>query len=125
MHISRTLDQYYYSHMKDTDEKDDDQVVQRYLKYKNKEFDKETKNPAENGVECETKKVIRKIATEDRGEGLPKGTNGDRRVQIQILRVDQLWLWIIDESIEKCPISELTLLTISRDNYQLLYSPFG
>lgn len=32
MHIRRTLDQYYYHTMKDTTERDEDQVVYRYAK---------------------------------------------------------------------------------------------
>jgi hypothetical protein len=67
VHGSRTLDQYYYWSLTDTETKrrDDDQVVTRYL-------DKE----------CKPRKL---------------------------LRIDMLWLWIIDESISyKAPRSKST-----------------
>jgi hypothetical protein len=55
VHGSRTLDQYYYSSLEDTNARDKDQVITRYFERKN-------------------------------------------NTKPQMLRVDQLWLWVIDES---------------------------
>jgi hypothetical protein len=65
VHESRTLDQYYYSCLPNTDHRDDDQVVTRYFKLK----------------------------------------GGVKR---RMLRVDQLWLWVIDESAHESAIPEST-----------------
>lgn len=62
LHGSRTLDQFYYSSLKETDRRNHDQVVTRY------------------------------------GKSLKEG-DGDKQENNnrEILKVDQLWLWVIDE----------------------------
>ncbi len=60
-HKSQTLDQFHYQFLDDTTERDDDQVVSRYIKESRKKA----------GLNPEVKKAI--------------------------LRVDQVWLWVIDQ----------------------------
>ncbi|KAI9736168.1 MAG: hypothetical protein M1834_001053 [Cirrosporium novae-zelandiae] len=67
VHESRTLDQYYYSLLDDTDFRDGDQVVTRYFSKQN------------------SKKTC-------------------------VLRVDQLWLWVVDESIIAAASSQKSML---------------
>ena len=38
MHIRRTLDQYFYSYLRNTDDRDNDQVVTRYTRDVQREF---------------------------------------------------------------------------------------
>jgi hypothetical protein len=59
LHVSRTLDQYYYPSLLDTKRRDNDQVIRRY-----------------QGMGC----------TEEDEE------------KAKICMVDQLWLWVIDDS---------------------------
>jgi hypothetical protein len=60
VHASQTLDQFYYHSLSNTDERDVDQVVTRYIEG-TKQKDKWGNN-------------------------------------LTILRVDQLWLWVVDNS---------------------------
>jgi hypothetical protein len=62
LHESRTLDQFYYHSLENTTQRDEDQVVTRYI----------------NKIKKET----------------PLNSNGETA----ILRVDQVWLWVIDDS---------------------------
>jgi len=64
LHESRTLDQFYYRSLIETEDRDETQVVTRYI--------------------------------DKTGWRAPL----DPGKQLDILRVDQLWLWVIDES--KC-----------------------
>jgi len=65
LHRSRTLDQFYYHSLEDTQKRDEGQVVTRYIHHY-------------EGNKSKT----------------PPGAGGKKA----ILRVDQLWLWVIDES---------------------------
>jgi len=64
IHASQTLDQFYYHSLANTDLRDRDQVVTRYIEG--------TRNKNLWGSE------------------------------LTVLRVDQLWLWVVDESIIQC-----------------------
>ena len=85
LHESRTLDQFYYHSLKDTEGRDRDQVVTRYIDHMDKS---DWKNPL------------------------------DRNKQWDILRVDQLWLWIIDESTYMPAVLSLSTKGLGRDNYK-------
>lgn len=71
LHVSRTLDQYYYSALSDTSRRDIDQVVRRY----------------------QARKYMVKAQ-----EKMSKTNENARDPDFQIGMVDQLWLWIIDDS---------------------------
>jgi hypothetical protein len=80
LHASRTLDQYYYSSLADTSRRDIDQVVRRYqLRAKAREEQQKNKKEGkkEHGGSAET------IVDDS---------------QFQMGMVDQLWLWVIDDS---------------------------
>lgn len=77
-----TLDQYYYATLDDTQERDDSQVVSRYLDW-------------------------------EREKNAPK--------EPQILMVDQLWLWIIDESMHPMNSCRENLLTFPPRNHYHKY----
>jgi hypothetical protein len=80
LHASRTLDQYYYSSLADTSRRDIDQVVRRYqLRAKAREEQQKNKNEGKN----------------ERGGG-SEPTVEDSNFQMGM--VDQLWLWVIDDS---------------------------
>lgn len=70
LHVSRTLDQYYYSALSDTSRRDIDQVVRRY----------------------QARKYMVKAQ-----EKMSKTNENARDPDFQIGMVDQLWLWIIDD----------------------------
>jgi hypothetical protein len=78
---SRTLDQYYYSSLENTDYRDSTQVITRYLERK--------------------------------------------RANPRILRVDQLWLLIIDESmfVSSAPTGRCLLTLIFRNDHHELDRP--
>ena len=68
LHLRRTLDQFYYIGMEDTEDRDTDQVIQRYA------------------IKKALKKASNKFA--DLIPEIPEH---------KLLMVDQLWLWIIGE----------------------------
>jgi hypothetical protein len=61
LHTTRTLDEFYYDALQDTQKRDKNQVVGRYLK--------------ENSVQTQRR---------------------EESFSWRILRVDQLWLWVVD-----------------------------
>ena len=81
-HEPMTLDQYYYPTLIDTDWRDKDQVLSKYLTWKSKELhDKLSKEQSQS----------------------PTAETADRTLEQnprRILMVDQIWMWIIDESME-------------------------
>ncbi|KAH8802534.1 hypothetical protein F5884DRAFT_738128 [Xylogone sp. PMI_703] len=82
LHRSRTLDQFYYHSLKDTKHRDKNQVVTRYINKKEKKNESEEQNKSE-------------------AKGQPPRKN-------VILRVDQVWLWVIDDkTIISCSSSRL------------------
>jgi hypothetical protein len=81
LHLRRTLDQYYYSHMKNTDQRDYDQVVTKYGK--GGEFWSSIDDQEDRSEET----------FNDKKERLSTGNETHT-----ILMVDQLWLWIIGSS---------------------------
>ncbi|KAJ5737699.1 uncharacterized protein N7483_002824 [Penicillium malachiteum] len=74
IHHPMTLDQYYYPTLSNTDQRDDDQVLSKYI---------ETQ---------QTKELQGKQTTKERPQ-----TEAERTGKKKILTVDQLWIWIIDE----------------------------
>ncbi|XHG03558.1 hypothetical protein AWENTII_006860 [Aspergillus wentii] len=80
-HSRMTLDQFYYATVPDTKDRDNDQVLSRYLQMQKIKV-KYAKDPERMDQE------IRKLRANE-GKGNEKET---------ILTVDQLWLWVIDES---------------------------
>lgn len=99
-HESRTLDQYFYTSLPDTVRRDADQVIRRYQM---------------------RKRSARKFSPKDRATSVPRGENdnedalpgpmnGDRCTEdpqtagldfqenFKLCMVDQLWLWVLDES---------------------------
>lgn len=83
-HARMTLDQFYYATISNTTERDNDQVLSRYLQAQKK---KEASD--RSGIKQEPNKPRADERKEDKIES--------------ILAVDQLWLWVFDESTQ--PIS--------------------
>jgi hypothetical protein len=117
VHLRRTLDQYYYSHLADTNFRDGDQVVMRQLnentknlklkddpKYKRLlDIKEEEEEIAKAGF---LPRTIRKVSTsrpmklkEVNSQLLKIEQAPYRDGNSPILMVDQLWLWVIDESL--------------------------
>lgn len=81
MHVRRTLDQYYFLTQGSTSVRDRDQVVYRGTK----PFDPpETTDKPGDGV-------VIKSEGQQRKRKLPHGVR-------RLVMVDQLWLWILDDS---------------------------
>ncbi|KAM0282095.1 hypothetical protein ACHAO9_010416 [Fusarium lateritium] len=74
-HTPMTLDQYYYPTLTDTDSRDKDQVLSKYLELKALQADRP---PTTSTVPNSTDRTVK-----------------DR--PISILKVDQIWMWIVDE----------------------------
>jgi hypothetical protein len=82
IHKSLTLDQFYYASIPDTSNRDEDQVVGRYLQQKIEDLLKEGSKPGQDKKMTDSQ-VISKQETS-------KAT-----WSAQILVVNQLWLWIL------------------------------
>jgi hypothetical protein len=117
VHLRRTLDQYYYSHLADTNFRDGDQVVMRQLNSntKNLKLKDDPKYQRLLDIKEEEEEIakagflprtIRKISTsrpmklkEVNSQLLKIEQTPYRDGNSPILMVDQLWLWVIDESL--------------------------
>jgi len=117
VHLRRTLDQYYYSHLADTNFRDGDQVVMRQLN----EYKKELK--LKGNRDYEKLKVIQKqeqaierssffsriFQKAWRSRPMKLEEVNSRLFDIEqtlyrdrnspVLMIDQLWLWVVDESL--------------------------
>ncbi|KAM0226578.1 hypothetical protein ACHAQD_000502 [Fusarium lateritium] len=74
-HTPMTLDQYYYPTLTDTDSRDKDQVLLKYLELKASRADR---LPTTSTVPNSTDQTV-------------------KHRPISILKVDQIWMWIVDE----------------------------
>ena len=81
-HEPLTLDQYYYPTLIDTDWRDKDQVLSKYLAWKSNELHDKL-----------SKEQSRSTTTEPANQTVEQN-------RTRILIVDQTWMWIIDESME-------------------------
>jgi len=116
VHLRRTLDQYYYSHLADTHFRDGDQVVMRQLNESTKrlKLDDDPKykklleiKKREEAIERASflPRILKKIST-SRPKKLKEVSSQILAIEQKpyrdgnspVLMVDQLWLWIIDES---------------------------
>ncbi|KAM3087078.1 hypothetical protein ACMFMG_001188 [Clarireedia jacksonii] len=96
LHESRTWDQFYYNFMIQTEKRDESQVVTRYIQKNEEEPEKET------GKEKWWRKPLDEIKREKENREMKwKSEKRNKEEKMkgkkQILRVDQLWLWVIDE----------------------------
>ncbi|KAF5674608.1 putative G alpha chain [Fusarium denticulatum] len=108
-HEPMTLDQYYYPTLIDTDWRDKDQVLSKYLTWKSEKLNKKP--------------------SQEQGQGTTTGsTEKDvEQKSSRILMVDQIWMWIIDESMElgrvpcwnHADISPETIITASTETTPL------
>ena len=81
-HKPMTLDQYYYPTLIDTDWRDKDQVLSKYLTWKSKELHDKLSKEQSHSTTTET------------------ADQTEQQNPRRILKVDQIWMWIIDESME-------------------------
>lgn len=81
-HKPMTLDQYYYPILTDTDVRDNDQVLSKFLD-KKREQASQARVENQNGSTDTTESNL---------------SAGGQKLQKQILMVDQLWMWVVDES---------------------------
>ncbi|KAE9382220.1 hypothetical protein N431DRAFT_394088 [Stipitochalara longipes BDJ] len=115
LHLRRTLDQYYYSHLADTNFRDSDQVVMRQLNEQKKDL-KLQSNPDYQElkkIEGQEQKIaesslfsrIVQKAWRSRPMRLEEVKNQLFKIEqtlyrdnnSPVLMVDQLWLWVVDE----------------------------
>lgn len=124
LHIRRTLDQYYYTHMRDTSARDNDQVVSKYGKGGKLEGSPETNHKTSavmrHGGRCTW------LRTQEKDGGLGEGNEEGQNHTI--LMVDQLWLWILgsgkfDSLLDSVAPAKSTCVHRNRSN--LLRSPMG
>ncbi|RAK97324.1 uncharacterized protein BO80DRAFT_482379 [Aspergillus ibericus CBS 121593] len=88
LHSSMTLDQYYCTSLEDTTDRDFDQVVSRYL---------ENQDGPNSNVENSMGEAVRAEHPPVQPQNTADTEKGTNQLTIQMLMVDQLWLWIIDE----------------------------
>ncbi|KAJ5626613.1 hypothetical protein N7528_004040 [Penicillium herquei] len=74
IHHPMTLDQYYYPTLANTDQRDDDQVLSKYIETQQTKW----------------------LQGKQGSKGRPQ-TEAEQTGKKKILTVDQLWIWIIDE----------------------------
>jgi hypothetical protein len=126
VHLRRTLDQYYYSYLADTNFRDSDQVVMRQLNEERKKLKLES-NPnyqelkkikdseqsiADSSFFSRILQKIRRSLPTTLEEVKSRPTLEEVKSQLvkieqttywdknsPILMVDQLWLWVLDESL--------------------------
>lgn len=90
IHRSRTLDESYYDFLVDMDERNKDQVVTKHFVRSRNTFNRE------NYVRSERVPITRHPVTNEHDSNV--GYSKRRDGTMKILRVDQLWLWVIDDS---------------------------
>ena len=90
VHHTMTLDQYYYPTIRDTTDRDTDQVVSKFI---STQRDRQTDKPAAQtpgqhryGMSSATKSLASRL----------RGATGPEKMQILI--IGQIWIWVIDES---------------------------
>lgn len=101
LHKPMTLDQFYYPTIADTDERDNDQVVSRYLQQR---YD-----------EREKKRLQQETGQGKKKPSLPQASNREKK----ILMVNNLWIWIVGQSkaIPMYRSSNTFSLTSPRNNH--------
>jgi hypothetical protein len=117
LHIRRTLDQSYFFTLKDTTHRDKDQVVYRQTKMRKEESYDGRSRKSRSRVEQ------KQDAMKDTGSGQKMHlrnrcaeTNSRREASFtklvgvaRVVMVDQLWLWILDESESTSPQARVVL----------------
>ncbi|KAF2178904.1 hypothetical protein K469DRAFT_801924 [Zopfia rhizophila CBS 207.26] len=100
LHLRRTLDQYYYTHMFDTEKRDKSQIVSKYGpggEYWDPTGDKvraEAVDRKDAWAKFPLNYVKRKRSDEE-GIDVDKRTRSEKKDTRKILMVDKLWLWIL------------------------------
>lgn len=100
LHLSRTLDQFYYAALENTNKRDVDQVVRR-LQAKIKARDQEVRSDSPRIPKAETS--LRELRGRKKQEEQEKARSKSDEIEweddpeAQIVMVDQLWLWITDD----------------------------
>ena len=108
IHGSRTLDESYYESLSSIKMRNEDQVVTRY-------FDK-----IRQYSQGDAPVVNMNESTRVERESNVSTING-RHKPMKILRVDQLWLWVIDDSyVERLPPIAARMLTVRPQKPSLL-----
>lgn len=122
IHPYLTLDQYYYVSLEDTTKRDNDQVLGRYIR-KNKKWkeearkddigrkEKENEGGSKKDVDKHESRGVDVRSSQDQNSKIPgqgneqeMPNNRDEKDTGQILIVNQLWLWVLDEGMF-CKIS--------------------
>jgi hypothetical protein len=91
LHLRRTLDQYYYSYLADTETRDGDQVVMRSRNHRLKckaDFTAEFIDKEEGDIAGKKRKVTSRVA-DTKKDVVPRDDNSP------VVMVDQLWLWVV------------------------------
>ncbi|KAH8810868.1 hypothetical protein F5884DRAFT_261802 [Xylogone sp. PMI_703] len=90
LHISRTIDQYFYSSLSDTSCRDIDQVIRRYQSSKLKERT-QAKYKLDDDSNYNGDRNLFKIDKET------EYNNHGKDQEFEMGMVDQLWMWVIDD----------------------------
>jgi hypothetical protein len=88
LHIRRTLDQFGYPNLENTDARDSDQVIFKWAKIASDDVKKKLEDKRGVGVPCNTHLQTRPSI----GENLIMDED-----DYKVLMIDQLWCWIINE----------------------------
>jgi hypothetical protein len=107
LHMRRTLHQYYYSYLADTQTRDCDQVT---IRARSRNLQEESKFTSKF-VSKETKKVgeVKQTESKSKGEHAPAqnpedGSEPDRNCPV--VMVDQLWLWVVSQGRSAFPFCD-------------------
>lgn len=115
VHEAMTLDQYYYTSLKNTDRRDRDQAIWRLLVNEHLSREKEKCENYKLDMENQAKEKLNKEKFEwqeklhrsrhESAKDVPETKDLSEKPAIdsdaaafKILTVDQLWLWVVDES---------------------------
>lgn len=102
LHRSRTLDQFYHSMQDEKRARDQDQVFTRYVDRKlsrNRKSDVKTQNREHDDTQNRDSETKNRENDETQNTENEKTQNREKEeTSFDILRVNQLWLWVIDES---------------------------
>lgn len=93
IHRSRTLDESYYDFLVDMNERNEDQVATKYLG----RFS-DVDNTRDHVRFEKIFNIDNRAATSYDNKDSNAGYNRAQHDSMKILRVDQLWLWVIDDS---------------------------
>ncbi|KAI1826109.1 hypothetical protein F4861DRAFT_134569 [Xylaria intraflava] len=116
LHCRRTLDQFTYNMLKDTEERDNTQVVFKWVKREKARKDRSTKDkPRKNMPRMDR---FRRDRSNQRRNLQPSSSQCSDEGSYPLLMVDQLWLWVLED--EETVITSIPNTWDSAEKYNLI-----